>query len=80
MIYPYELTDSPNTGIALWVLERHEWNWRTLEGSSHAFIQRSKISAKTVALVAHDRILNDEIISRGLPSFYGYKGAGPDGR
>ena len=80
MSYPYELTDSPKTGISLWVLERHEWNWRTLEGSSHAFIQRSKISAKTVALVAHDRILNDEIISRGLPSFYGYKGSGSDGR
>ena len=79
MSYPYELTDSPKTGIALWVLERHEWNWRTLEGNGHAFIQRSKLSAKTVALVAHDRILNDEITSRGLPSFYGSKGAGSDG-
>jgi len=80
MSYPYELTDSPKTGIALWVLERHEWNWRALDNSSHAFIQRSKIAAKTVALVAHDRILNDEIISRGLPSFYGSSRGSEDGR
>ena len=80
MSLPYELTASPKTGISLWVLERHEWNWRTIEGNSHAFIQRSKLSAKTVALVAHDRILSDEITSRGLPSFYGSTGVGLDGR
>ena len=80
MSYQYESAKCPKVGIALWVLERHEWNWRALDNSSHAFIQRSKIAAKTVSLVAHDRILNDEIISRGLPSFYGSSLGSEDGR
>lgn len=75
MSYPYESAKCPKVGIALWVLERHEWNWRALGSSSHAFIQRSKIAAKTVALVAHDRILTGDILSRGLPSSYKNGGA-----
>lgn len=59
----------PRVGIALWVLERTEWGWAKL--SSHAYLRRRKLAAKTVALIAHDRILTDEILTRGLPSYYG---------
>lgn len=74
MSYPYESAPSKEVGIALWVMERHEWAWRKLSGSTHAFVKRSKLSAKTASLVAHDRILTGEFVSRGLPSFYGEKG------
>ncbi|WP_153605113.1 hypothetical protein, partial [Pseudomonas aeruginosa] len=57
---------NPRIGVALWVLDRHEWNWRKL--NEYAFIMRKKLAAKAVALIAHDRILTDEILTRGLPS------------
>ncbi|EPG5778923.1 hypothetical protein L4D88_004200 [Pseudomonas aeruginosa] len=31
---------------------------------------RKKMAAKAVALIAHDRILTDEILTRGLPSYW----------
>lgn len=77
MNYPYETAPTKEVGIALWVMERHEWAWRKLADSTSAFIKRSKLSAKTASLVAHDRILTGEFISRGLPSFYGDKGDRP---
>lgn len=74
MSYPYETAPTKEVGIALWVMERHEWSWRKLADSTHAFIKRSRLAAKTASLVAHDRILTGEFIGRGLPSFYGDKG------
>ncbi|HBO0350755.1 TPA: hypothetical protein ACP31N_001084 [Pseudomonas aeruginosa] len=59
---------SPRIGVALWVLGRHEWNWRRL--NRYAFIMRKKMAAKAVALIAHDRILTDEVLARGLPSYW----------
>ncbi|AMA37831.1 TPA: hypothetical protein L5A14_006767 [Pseudomonas aeruginosa] len=59
---------TPRIGVALWVLDRHEWNWRRLNRS--AFIMRKKMAAKSVALIAHDRILTDEVLTRGLPSYW----------
>ncbi|MFU3267100.1 hypothetical protein ACM7LV_20065 [Pseudomonas aeruginosa] len=59
---------NPRIGVALWVLDRQEWNWRRL--NRYAFIMRKKMAAKAVALIAHDRILTDEILARGLPSYW----------
>ncbi|EMH7816095.1 TPA: hypothetical protein L5W85_005498 [Pseudomonas aeruginosa] len=59
---------NPRIGVALWVLDGHEWNWRRLNRS--AFIMRKKMAAKAVALIAHDRILTDEVLARGLPSYW----------
>jgi hypothetical protein len=59
--------------LALWVLDRHEWNWRQVNQYLH--FQRKKNAAKTAALIAHDRILTCEIVSRGVPSYYGSKDA-----
>ncbi len=69
MSYPYESAASKEVGISLWVLDHHEWSWRRNSGSK--FMSRAKLTAKCTALIAHDRILNGEIISRGLPYFYG---------
>ncbi|WP_434456522.1 hypothetical protein JQR85_13615 [Stutzerimonas urumqiensis] len=54
--------------LALWFLGRHEWTWRQL--NEHVFAQRPKLAAKTASLIAHDRILAGEIVSRGVPSYY----------
>lgn len=70
MSHPYESAPTKEVGIALWVLERHEWGWQGQRTSS-MFLKRSALAAKAVALVAHDRILTGEFIERGLPSFYG---------
>lgn len=78
MSYPYETAPTNEVGIALWVMERHEWVWRKLEGNTSGFITRSRLAAKTTSLVAHDRILTGEWIERGLPSFYGDKEASHD--
>lgn len=59
---------NPRIGVALWVLDRHEWNWRRL--NRYAFIMSKNLAAKAVALIAHDRILTDEILTRGLPSYF----------
>ncbi|HCF3756167.1 TPA: hypothetical protein NID20_004795 [Pseudomonas aeruginosa] len=59
---------NPRIGVALWVLDRQEWNWRRLNW--YAFIMRKKMAAKAVALIAHDRILTDEVLTRGLPSYW----------
>ncbi|MFU6981683.1 hypothetical protein KK211_17795 [Pseudomonas aeruginosa] len=59
---------NPRIGIALWVLDRQEWNWRRL--NRYAFIMRKNMAAKTVALIAHDRVLTDEALTRGLPSYW----------
>ncbi|MFU3658056.1 hypothetical protein ACM7JE_29425 [Pseudomonas aeruginosa] len=59
---------NPRIGVALWVLDRQEWNWRRL--NRYAFIMRKKMAAKAVALIAHDRILTDEVLTRGLPSYW----------
>lgn len=69
MTYAYLDAPTKEVCIALWVLERHEWSWRSI--SSHGYIMRAKNTAKAASLVAHDRILNGELMSRGLPSFYG---------
>jgi hypothetical protein len=73
MKYPYESAPNKEVGISLWALERHEWSWRGMAQSVHAFIRRGKLAAKATSLVAHDRILNGELITRGLPSFYADK-------
>lgn len=70
MTYPYESAPTKEVGIALWVLERHEWGWQKL-GTGSAFLKRANVAARAAALVAHDRILTGEFIERGLPSFYG---------
>ncbi|MBK59413.1 MAG: hypothetical protein CML01_11490 [Pseudomonas sp.] len=60
--------------LALWALERSEWSWRQVNEYLH--FQRKKTAAKAAALIAHDRILTGEIVSRGVPSFYrSYKDA-----
>lgn len=69
MSHPYETAKSKEVGISLWVLERHEWRWRSF--GPKGYMARSKLAAKCAALIAHDRILNGELLSRGLPSFYG---------
>ena len=66
--YPYENAPSKEVGIALWFLERNEWCWRKI--SEFGYLQRSKLAAKTVALIAHDRVLTGELVSRGLPTYY----------
>lgn len=65
---------NPRIGVALWVLDRNEWNWRRL--NRYTFIMRRKLAAKAVALIAHDRILTDEILTRGLPSYWDRKTEG----
>lgn len=72
MSYPYESAKTKETGIALWILERHEWAWKRLVNTS-MFIKRKEIAARAAALVAHDRVLTGEFIERGFPSFYGDK-------
>lgn len=69
MSYPFEAASTKEAGISLWVLERHEWEWRGF--CSGGYMRRSKLAAKCAALIAHDRILNGELLTRGLPSFYG---------
>lgn len=59
---------SKTVQMALWVLDRHEWSWRQVNKYLH--FQRNKPASKAAALVAHDRILTGEIVSRGAPSFY----------
>lgn len=73
MTYPYESVATKEVGIALWVLERHEWSWEKLATSEFPFIQRSKLAAQAFSLIVHDRILNGELMTRELPSFYGDK-------
>ena len=69
MKYPYESATTKEVGISLWILEHHAWSWRAAANS--AFMKRAKMTAKCTALVAHDRFLNGEVESRGLPYFYG---------
>jgi len=69
MNYPFESAKVKKPEISLWVLERYEWSWRNL--GCGLFLKRAKIAAKAAALVAQDRILTGEFISRDLPSFYG---------
>lgn len=71
MSYPYETAPTKEVGIALWVMERHEWSWWNL--GCGLFLQRAKLASKCASLVAHDRVLTGEFIERGLPSFYGDK-------
>mgnify|MGYP003478518497 CR=1 FL=1 len=73
MTYPYESAPTKEVGIALWVLERHEWSWEKLAESEFAFIRRSKLAAQASSLIVHDRILHGELMTRELPSFYGEK-------
>lgn len=68
MRYPYGDAPSKEVGIALWFLERHEWAWRKL--NEFAYLKRGKLAAKAVSLIAHDRVLNGELVSRGLPTYY----------
>lgn len=73
MSYPYESAPTKEVGIALWVLEFHEWSWRDMTESQLPFIRRCKLAAQAASLICHDRILHGELMTRDLPSFYGDK-------
>jgi hypothetical protein len=73
MTYPYESAPTKEVGISLWLIERHEWAWREVDKSEHAFIRRHKLACKATTLIAHDRILNGELMTRGSPPFPGEK-------
>lgn len=57
--------------VALKTLGHPRWNWRSLDG--WGFIRRNNVAARSAAVVAHDRIICGDILSRGTPSFYGQK-------
>ncbi len=69
------LQDIPNcisAGVVVELMSRLApgdlFDWRRL--NRYAFIMRKKMAAKAVALIAHDRILTDEVLARGLPSYW----------
>ena len=59
----------PVVYMALWVVNRHEEEWRELysRAKKYSFIRRAKLEAKTRSLIGHDRILTHDISWRGLP-------------
>ena len=70
MKHPYQMAPSKEVGIALWILERFEWTWRRTSFRG-LFMRKARTQAKCAAIIVHDRVLNGEVQSRGLPFLYG---------
>lgn len=63
----WETAPKGRVAVALLFIEENWFCWRRV--NPFTIVQRSQIAAQAAAVVAHDRILNGELASRGLPSY-----------
>lgn len=56
--------------MALFSLQWSVWGWKryNVVDGIECWVSRNPIATKTAAIIAHDRILNDQLDSKGLPS------------
>ena len=59
--------------MALFTMSLSVWKWRQTHGIDDpdepvGYVGRSPLAEKTARIIAHDRILNDRMNSKGLPT------------
>lgn len=66
-----EARDVPKGLVALALLWVNHRGWSgSVKVGDRLIRTRPEMAAKTVSLIAHDRILNEEMVTRGLPPFF----------
>ena len=55
--------------MALFSLQWSVWGWKRYKVDDvDCWVSRNPIATKTAAIIAHDRILNNRVDTKGLPS------------